>query len=141
MWQADYGLAEVFARQRNVAAAQHKYREVLQKKADFPEALTRLAWSLSTTANPNLRNGKEAISFAQQACALTAYRQIGPLQALAAAFAETGDFKQADLYAEKAQKLAIDAGQSEFARRIKALIDSFNAGQPIRETNSPPTHY
>ncbi|HTL17260.1 MAG TPA: tetratricopeptide repeat protein, partial [Patescibacteria group bacterium] len=135
-WQAEFGLAEAFLRQQNVAGAQHHYQETLKRRPDFPQALVRLAWSLATSPDPRYRNGKQAVILAERACALTEYKQSGPLQTLAACYAEVGDYKKALDYAQQAQKLAMDTGQTDLAHKLQTFIDLFAAGKPYREQSA-----
>jgi len=133
MWQAEYGLGHVLSRQGNAKQAAEHYRQALRARPDFSEALTSLAWSLATDPDPQLRNGAEAVVLAERACRLTSYNQAGALQALAAAYAETGRFTEALKWAEKAKDLAQGAGQKEFAQKLQAMSELFRAGSPYRE--------
>ena len=57
--------------------------------------MNNLAWILSTCADASLRDGKRAVELATHACELTGRKNAWLLDTLAAAFAETGDFKAA----------------------------------------------
>ena len=69
-----------------------QYRLALAVKQDEPEALSNLAWLLATSSDDSLRNGKDAVQFAERACRLTDYKQASVIGVLAAAYAEAGDF-------------------------------------------------
>jgi tetratricopeptide (TPR) repeat protein len=70
-----------------------------------PTTLNDLAWLLATSPNGRLRNGRRAVVFAQQSCALTNWNNAYSIDTLAAAYAAAGDFSQA----VKFQQRAIDA--------------------------------
>jgi Flp pilus assembly protein TadD len=108
------------------------FRQALTFKAD-PEALNNLAWILATCPDESVRNGIDAISYAQWACQLTAYKRPGIVGTLAAAYADAGDFSNAVSTAETAIKLATDAGNTQFAEQNQQLLQLYRAGKPYRE--------
>ena len=61
-----------------------------------------LAWLLSSSPNEDLRNGKLAIQTATRACQLSKWNNADSLEALAAAYAESGDFAAATNWQTKA---------------------------------------
>jgi protein O-mannosyl-transferase len=81
------------------------YRESMRLQPDSPEPLNNLAWLMATCPDPQYRNGAEAVVLATWACELTRYQSAASLLALAAAYAETGQFREAISFAERAQSL------------------------------------
>jgi tetratricopeptide (TPR) repeat protein len=61
-----------------------------------------LGWILATCPEQVLRDGKRAIRLATKACELTHWRIGDHLNSLAAAYAETGQFGEAERYQSKA---------------------------------------
>ncbi len=68
------------------------------------QPLVLRAWLTATCPDPRIRNGKKSLKDAKKACELTDWKDGASLGALAAAYAENGDF----LNAVKWQKKAID---------------------------------
>lgn len=60
-----------------------------------------LAWMLATSSKPGLRNGQMAVEYARKACELDEWKDPVNFYALAAAYAEAGDFEQAVQYEKK----------------------------------------
>jgi tetratricopeptide (TPR) repeat protein len=93
--------------------------------------LSSLAFFLATTPADALRDGRRAIDLARQACEATDYKQSTSLDALAAAYAEIGDFQAAIQWAEKAVQLVPDdESRSEYEKHLQ----SFRAQRPWRKT-------
>ena len=96
------------------------------------QALYRLSWILSTYEDEKYRNGKDAIELATRLCKITQYLQPLALDALAAAYAETGKFNEAVLTAQKAYNLALNKGSKTLARRLKIRINLYQNKIPYR---------
>lgn len=93
-----------------------------------------LANVLATANDSDVRNGEEALRLAKQVTEQTQSRQPAVLQALAAAYAETGDFESAIATAEKAlQLLPPDGGAGGLKDSISRQIVEYRAGRPIRQ--------
>jgi Flp pilus assembly protein TadD len=121
--------------QRSDAIVQ--YREALAAKPDEPEALSNLAWLLATSSDASLRNGKDAVPFAERACKLTNYKQASAVGVLAAAYAEAGDFSKAVQTAQKTIELATAAGDRQFAAINRQLLQLYVNNQPYHEPPAP----
>jgi Flp pilus assembly protein TadD len=93
------------------------------------QALNNLAWTLAAYPKAQYRNGAEAVQLATQACELTKYQNPIPLATLAAAYAETGRFKEAVSFAERAQELA-KGGQGVPTAQLSAILEALRAGRP-----------
>jgi len=90
-----------------------------------------LAWVLATSADPHLRDGKEALRLAKQMCERTEFGVAGLLDTLAAAYAATGGFESAIETAEKSQRLARSNNQSALARRIENRLQRYRVGRAV----------
>jgi protein O-mannosyl-transferase len=109
------------------------YRHAYEVTDDNFLAATNLAWVLATSPDPALRDGSEAVRMAERAAELTAHRDAGVLDTLAAAYAEAGDFARAVVWQRWALRLAPPAERAEFEARL-AL---YERGEPYREAARP----
>ena len=98
-----------------------------------PGLLNNFAWVLATSPDDKLRDGKRAVTLATAACQLTNFRQAHILSTLAAAFAETGDFKKAIEWSEKSVVLA----ENEQKVGLRKELASYQASKPWRERQLP----
>lgn len=129
--------AMMLAQRGDIRAAIHHYRAALEIDPDQPGALNNLAWILATHPDDALRNGKDAVAYAQRACELTNQGEPFFLGTLAAAYAETGDFPKAIATAQKAMDIANQAGRPDLAQRNEELVKFYRSGQPYRDTAAP----
>jgi hypothetical protein len=123
--------ARQLAVQGNTETAIQQYRELLKPDFNNPAALTDLAWILSTTEKPELRNGGVAVQLAGRAVGLTDFRQIQSIQVLAAAYAEAGRFPVAVEVSHIAATLAYLTGQSEIAAYNRKMMGLYSTGKTI----------
>jgi tetratricopeptide (TPR) repeat protein len=93
--------------------------------------LNNVAWVLATAKNTKLQNPTDAVKYAQKACELAVpAEQPAFLDTLAVAYAAAGEFPEAVKTAEKAIKLANDAGKKDLAEEIQKRLELYRAGQP-----------
>jgi Flp pilus assembly protein TadD len=117
-------------------AAVKEYDEASRLKPGWPENLARLAWVLATHPDPKGRNGKQAVQLAQQACHATANRNPLFLDALAAAYAEAGDFSLAVETAKQALAKASAEAKTDLAQEIKDRLKLYEQGRSFRTTGA-----
>ncbi len=110
-----------------------QYREALRLNPNLAGALNNLAWKLAASPDDELRNGAEAVRLAERACDLTHNGQPLFIGTLAAAYAEAGRFPEAVATAEKAQRLATNAGLAAVAAQNQQLLELYRAGKPYHE--------
>jgi tetratricopeptide (TPR) repeat protein len=91
-----------------------------------------LAWLLATAPEPSVTDGSEAVRLASIACDLTSHRIAEPLDALAAAYAENGQFEQAMATAQQALRIARQARRTNLANDISVRLEAYRAGRPWR---------
>jgi len=113
------------------------YLEALRLKPDAVDALNNLAWLLATCPDAQIRNGTQAVKYAERACELTHYHTIPMVGTLAAAYAEAGRFDDAIATAKKACALAAAADDQNLLQRNQELLVLYRAHQPYRETTNP----
>ncbi len=109
------------------------FHQALNLGPDPNEAtiLNNLAWILATCPDDSIRNGTDAVKYAEQACRLTGSKQAGAMGTLAAAYAEASRFPEAIATAETTIKLA--NGNRQFAAMNQQLLLLYRAGKPYHE--------
>jgi tetratricopeptide (TPR) repeat protein len=130
---AHVSLGDALDAQGRTADALAHWRAGLQLQPNDPPALRRVAWVLATSPDAALRDGAEAVAFAVRALELTGRKDARALDALAAAYAEKGQFANAALTARRAQAGAEQDNQPALAGDIGLRIALYEAGQPFRE--------
>jgi tetratricopeptide (TPR) repeat protein len=100
----------------------------LEPKTDW--ILDNYAWLLATCSEDKVRDGKKALEVAKEVCELTDWQKPGILLTLAAACAETGEFKEA----VKWQKKALDTGELSKDKEAEARkrLKLYENGKPYR---------
>ena len=126
-------LGDALYRRGELVAALSEWRESIRLVSDYVPALRQAAWVLATSPDDAMRNGNEAVALALRAVQASDGKDAGALDALAAAYAETGQFEAAILTARRALLIAPPALAEEIRRRA-AL---YEARRPFR-TASPP---
>jgi len=123
----DLGVALSLTRQFDEAVVQ--FRAAISADPQFAQAQSNLAWLLATSPEAGVRDGAEALKLAASAVDLTHGTDARALDALAAAYAETGRFPEAVEAARRA--LAVTAPRLVTA--LKARIAMYERQQPFRE--------
>ena len=123
-------LARALQQTGDVRSAIAAYRIALRLDPKDSESAAQLAWLLSTSADPALRDGEEALPIAQALCEGEGARQPGRLALLAAAHAARGDFSTATSTASRARDLAAAAGNRPMADAIAAQLERYHASLP-----------
>ena len=94
----------------------------------FAKSLSPLAWLYATHPNRSFRDGVKAKAFALEACQLSEWKSFVPIDTLAAACAETGNFADAVKWQEKALELAPAKPKVE----LQARLELYKSGNPYR---------
>ena len=101
------------------------YREkLLALKPLNTSSLDNVAWTLATSADPGMRDGSNAIIFAEQAVAVTSRTNAYILDTLAAAYAEAGQFTNAVLIEQDAMSLLTNSAEKFVFAQHRALYQS-----------------
>jgi tetratricopeptide (TPR) repeat protein len=131
--EAHVSLGDALDAQGQTAEALAHWRDGLGLQPNDPPALRRVAWVLATSPDAALRDGAEALAFAVRALELSGGKDAQVLDALAAAYAEKGQFANAALTARRAQARAAQENQPALARDIGLRIALYESGQPFRD--------
>ncbi len=131
--QTRLDLAQIFFQTGNARPAVAEYRRVLSLNPDLPEPLNNLAWLLATAADDTVRNGAEAVQYADHACHLTSFKQSRMISTLAAAYAEAGRFSEAVSMAEMAIQMQTANGETQLAAINGQLLALYRAGMAYHE--------
>lgn len=115
-------------------AATKSFEKALEIEPNKIDALNGLAWTLATAPEARFRDGQKAIRYAQKVISLSAEdKKYWYMDTLAAAFAETGDFREAIRLQELAiSHLAKDVDSATSAD-FKARLDLYKQGRPYHK--------
>lgn len=130
---AHYNLGNTYLTLGDAEQALASYQRALELQPDDTEALNNMAWILSTWPQSSIRNGVKAVALAERADTLTRKQNQIIAATLAAAYAETARFPEAEQAAERAFKLAEAEGNESRAQFIRAQLDTYKAGKPFRD--------
>ena len=103
------------------------YEKAYAATPNATDILNNLAWILATSKDPSLRNGRRAVRLALRADKAKP-EDAATLDTLAAAYAESGDLKNAVDTQRKAIRLSPAASQGDLQRRL----DLYRDGKPYR---------
>jgi len=132
-FKAYYNIARILSNQGNIDEAIYNYQKALRINNETPQALYNLSWIYSTSEKRRYRNGINAVKLAEKLCMLTDYQQPLALDALAAAYAENGNFEKAVETAQKALELALQLGPEEHVIGLKKRLKLYQAERPYRQ--------
>jgi len=116
------------------AEAVDKLHEALQLDPDDFPTLAFAARVLAADEDPKIRDGKAALTYAQQADALTSGTQPLVQDVLGMAYAENGQFDEAQAAVTNAISLAMAAGmKSETITAMQGRLELYQKHEPWRE--------
>ena len=128
---AQCNLGDCYAKGQGVAKDEAEAVKWFRKAAEGGDvrALNGLAWILATSANSAIRDGSNAVVFAEKAVAATNRKAPNDLDTLAVAYAEAGQFEKA----VKTQQEAITLLQTEAEKNdYRTRLKLFEAKVPYR---------
>jgi tetratricopeptide (TPR) repeat protein len=109
------------------------WRTVIELQPEFVPALSNAAWMMATHADANVRNGPEAVRLAEQAVRVTREQDAPALDALAAAYAESGRFDEASAAAKRAESMARQQNNPRLASAIGERAKLYGSKTAYRE--------
>jgi tetratricopeptide (TPR) repeat protein len=120
------------------------FEKALSQKDDDESLLNNFAWVLATSPDDKVRDGARALKLATKAAESSGYETPHILSTLAAAYAETGDFKNAVKWSEKAVELTqkeVDAAKADDDKtkmqadrdQLKKEVENYHDHKPTRE--------
>jgi tetratricopeptide (TPR) repeat protein len=111
------------------AQAVAEFRTALAQRPDLLSALSGLAWILATSREDAVRNPPEALRLADRAVAIAGGPDATALDALAAAYASSGNFIRAAETARLAIAAANRTGSAALAKDIGSRLALYERGQ------------
>lgn len=117
-----------FAGSGDYARALEDFEKALSLDASDEYVWFAVAQFYATCPDAKYRNGQRAVEYAKKACETTNWKSADFLDTLAAACAETGDFKKAVEWQTKAVERASEKQLDDF----QARLDLFKSRKPYR---------
>lgn len=113
--------------------ALYAWKSILTADPDSLVAARAVAWLLATCPDERYRDGVKALELALRADRFSGGRSAPVAQALAAAYAETGQHASAEVAAERALILARTQGDARLAEQLPEQIGSYRLRKPWRD--------
>ena len=107
-------------------------RDCLQNAETSPHLAIAVAWIRATSSDAQYRDGAEAVRLAEKASAATHNADAECLDALAAAYAETGRFDDAVRTAQQAIRAATDAKSDDALAPLKTRLALYELRKAYR---------
>jgi Flp pilus assembly protein TadD len=113
------------------AEAIRQFKETLALIPNNVETLDNLAWVLATASPPSLRNGSEAVEFAERAAKLTGDKDPSVLNTKSAAYAAAGRYEEAVATAQQALRLAESRFDSALIATLQKEIQVYQSHRAL----------
>ncbi len=127
----DLGL--MFASKGEIREAISAWQQSLSFDPDNADAANNIAWVRATAADPDLRDGREALELAQRALRSGGENPVA-LRTLAAAQAENGQFAEAIATCRRGEELAQKNGDRALVESLHNCGESFRRGEALHGT-------
>ncbi|MBA62020.1 MAG: hypothetical protein CMJ76_06600 [Planctomycetaceae bacterium] len=131
-WIGYYSRADIYLSMGEHAKAVADYEKAYEYNQTHDNLLNNWAWTLATSDNEEVRNGKKSVELALKACEVSEYKKPHILSTLGAAYAETGDFENAKKWAKK----AVEIGRDDIQEHLELELKSYEDGKPWRENKA-----
>ena len=106
------------------------YRQSIRLDPDDAASYDGLAWIEAASPDASLRDARQAVLDAEHACELADWKDAGFIDTLAAACAESGDFKRAIEYERRAMSVA--ASRDPKNRERLDRLSAYKQSKPVR---------
>jgi len=133
-FRTNYNMGNALMLKGDVNAAVGYYKRALEMDPGSSDLANTLAWILATNKDPEIRNGKDAVLYAEMACKGTGYKEASLLDTLAAAYAEAGRFPEAARTAQKAIERAEASGDKSLLGEMKKRLQLYQSGKAYHES-------
>jgi len=130
---ASNDLGVMFASKGEIREAISAWQQSLSFDPDNADAANNIAWARATAADPDLRDGREALELAQRALRSGGENPVA-LRTLAAAQAENGQLAEAIATCRRGEELAKKNGDRAMAESLHNCAESFRRGEALRGT-------
>ena len=107
--------------QYDKALADH--RRAMELAPNDPHQIAVLAMMQAACPDAKYRNGNQAVSSAMKACQLSQWQSAEAVSALAAAYAETGNFAKAVEFGQRAISVSVDPDKKELEEQLALYKD------------------
>ena len=122
-------LGDVYCKEGLYNRGINVFKKAMQLDPNQDRVYSKLAWVYATSPNSIIRNGDEAVVLATKACELTVFKKAEALDALAAAYAEQGNFNKAVEY----QYRAIEIAPPRIKKELQKHLQLYKLGRAYRD--------
>jgi tetratricopeptide (TPR) repeat protein/thiol-disulfide isomerase/thioredoxin len=133
-YTSHHQLGNAYIRQGQLANAIEQFRLAVKLQPKFTPSLNNLAWLMSTSSDDSVRNGDEAVRFAEVLCDGAKQRTAENLDTLAAAYAEAGRFEDAIKTVNEAIRATKAQGDLQATRNMEERLVLYKQQKPYRDT-------
>ena len=106
------------------------YEDTIKREPKNSNALRNLALLFAACPDAKIRDAKKAVENGTKACELTGWKTPSCLAALAAAYAEAGDFDAAARYEQKSIEISLATSGDQDPGRARSSFIAFNFIKP-----------
>ena len=132
-----YYLGQLYQRRNDPEKALIYYRKALIINPYASNSINEIAWILSTSPDPDIRDGQSAVNLAEKMLSFFTKPPAQYLCTLAAAYAETGRFEEAVATAEQARDIANKGKKHniKLTETISKCLERYHQNRPYRDTS------
>jgi tetratricopeptide (TPR) repeat protein len=124
-------IGDSFRLQGKYKLALEEYETAIKADPKLAQAHAGKAWILATCPDDKFRDGKKAVESAKKACELSEWKNAPCFDALAAGYAETGEFDQAIRWEKRALN---SLGSNEaYKKNRKNVLTLYESHKPYRD--------
>jgi tetratricopeptide (TPR) repeat protein len=131
--KVQFRLGDAYYQMGRIREALAYWRKGISTDPNHLPILNQVAWLLATSPDSSIRNGAEAVSYAEKAVRMAGGDRAELLDTLAAAYAEAGRFSSATAVARRALVLAAQESNQELTEGLKTRTALYEAGTPFRD--------